>query len=266
MFASLSASSDSTDDTAGITLVPGYPAAFTTAGRSMATRSGMHNSRPACWSPPARAMCRSRSRQSAAAARGAGRRAAPLVGARGARILPRRSPPRSRCDSVTSPPVRAPARSRRSSDPPSAVQRSGRARGPSRARAWVPGVRRRRTRTASPEVAHDRVQRFGRVPERRCDLGGRPALQQVRAQRLVAALGRVAGSAKNSPPGRGWGDLADWTIQIVHLISRTEPPANPPPTATGPENQRISPKHRVAVTLLANRELSSTSRTACKVK
>ena len=48
MFASLSASSDRTDDTAGITVVPGYPAAFTIAGRSSATRSGMHNNRPAC--------------------------------------------------------------------------------------------------------------------------------------------------------------------------------------------------------------------------
>ena len=48
MFASLSASSDRIDDTAGITVVPGYPAALTIAGRSSATRSGMHNSRPAC--------------------------------------------------------------------------------------------------------------------------------------------------------------------------------------------------------------------------
>ncbi len=48
MLASLSASSDSTDDTAGITLVPGYPAALTIAGRSSATRSGRHNNKPAC--------------------------------------------------------------------------------------------------------------------------------------------------------------------------------------------------------------------------
>ena len=48
MLASFSASSDRIDDTAGITLVPGYPAALTIAGRSSATRSGMHNNKPAC--------------------------------------------------------------------------------------------------------------------------------------------------------------------------------------------------------------------------
>jgi hypothetical protein len=48
MFASLSARSDRIDDTAGITVVPGYPAAFTIAGMFSATRSGRHNNSPAC--------------------------------------------------------------------------------------------------------------------------------------------------------------------------------------------------------------------------
>ena len=195
----------------------------------------MHNSRPACLVStrsghvsksitPVRGSCSRR-----------GRRAAPLVGARGARILPRRSPPRSRCDSVTSPPVRAPARSRRSSDPPSAVQRSGRARGPSR-RALGPGVRRRRTRDGRPGSRARSSSAFRSCTRTPLRPRGRPALQQVRAQRLVAALvGR--GSAKNSPPGRGWGDLADWTIQIVHLISRQN---RPPTRRQRPPAPRIS--------------------------
>jgi hypothetical protein len=43
----------------------------------------------------------------------------------------------------------------------------------------------------SAEVTHNRVERLGRVPKRGGDLGGRTALQQVRAQRLVAPLRRV---------------------------------------------------------------------------
>jgi len=46
---------------------------------------------------------------------------------------------------------------------------------------------------AGTEVTHERVERLGRVPERRRDLRGRAALEQVGAQRLVAALGRVGG-------------------------------------------------------------------------
>ena len=62
---------------------------------------------------------------------------------------------------------------------------------------------------------HDRR----RVPEPRGDLRGRELLDEVRAQRLIAALRRLTGSAKYSAPARISGDLSELHAYSVEALS-----------------------------------------------
>ena len=202
MFASLSASSDRIDDTCrdhGRARVPG---GLDDRGEIQRDQVGHAQQQAGVLGlHPLGPLRRSRSRRCVVTARGAARRATPPGGATGDRTLPRRSPPRSRCGSARSPPARAPVRSRRSSDPPSAAQRSGRARGPSRARAWVPGVRRRRTR-GGRRGSHARSSSASRpctqTPWRPRPPVGAPADTRA-APRSGAGSGRRAGRRTHRP-------------------------------------------------------------------
>src|SRR5207302_2111727 len=77
---------------------------------------------------------------------------------------------------------------------------------------------------------------------------GRPSNRYARSASYRRWVGS-AGRAKNSPPDLGWGDLADWTIPIVHPLGRTEPvPRRLPAAGQAPSRPSKSryPGHRPA--------------------
>ena len=191
---SFSASSDSSEMTLpGSRSCPGTRPAFTIAGRSSVDEIGRgSNSSPACSASTARGQSSKSITPRPGAARGAVRRATLRGGATAARILPRRSPPRSAVRFEWHALPREHQRDlRRSSRPPSCnvhdlVVRAG----PSAGARVGPGARRDEEARRRParKSRTSEFERLDRVAKRVCATSAAGcALEQVRAQRLVAA-------------------------------------------------------------------------------